>query len=200
MAKTIAEKLEGTCNPEAFKADDIFVRWGSWGLGKVPGDSHKSPLCAIPLYNACSPNEITFKQDEFSLVGVGPASKEFWIRVFCRHPDQQDLVKKIVTEYCEKLKEDSLPTVLCSQFPTSVIAPVYNLFFATERRRESKTSIRKLCTSCFLMSTVQFPFFHIRHIWGYCGTENLEARGGERKISHVAAWRPWRPLRDEAYA
>jgi len=63
-----------------FEESDIFVRWGSWGLGKVPGNIKKHPLSAIPLFNNGSPvKTILLMNPEkmFSLVGLGSKYVEY---------------------------------------------------------------------------------------------------------------------------
>jgi hypothetical protein len=85
----------------SFLESDIFVRWGSWSLGNVPGCKGKHPLTGILFYDACFPTKLKQLKNpqEYSLVGIGYEHVEYWIDVYVRHPEQQDLLRPIVDEY-----------------------------------------------------------------------------------------------------
>jgi len=85
-----------------FEKSDVFVRWGSWGLGAVPGHKDKHPLSAISLFANGSPTKVkklANPQEMFSLVGLGSKSVEYWIRVYVRYPEQQDVIRPIIEEF-----------------------------------------------------------------------------------------------------
>jgi len=85
-----------------FEMSDIFVRWGSFSLGAVPGYKDKHPLSAISLFANGSPNKLkklANPQEMFSLVGLGSRSVEYWIRVYVRYPEQQDVIRPIVEDF-----------------------------------------------------------------------------------------------------
>jgi len=85
-----------------FEKADIFVRWGSWSLGAVPGCKDKHPLSDISLFASGSPRKVkklSNPQENFSLVGLGSKSVEYWIRVYVRYPHQQNAIRPIIMEF-----------------------------------------------------------------------------------------------------
>jgi len=86
----------------SFKESDVFVRWGNWSLGSVPGCINKHPLSAISFYGPCFPMKLKHFEnphEAFGLVGLGTRYVEYWVNVYVRYTEQLEILRPIVQEF-----------------------------------------------------------------------------------------------------
>jgi len=86
----------------AFKESDVYVRWGSWSLGSVPGCSNKHPLSAISFYDPCFPMKLMqFENpnEAFGLVGLGTRYVEYWVNIYVKYTEQLEILRPFVQEF-----------------------------------------------------------------------------------------------------
>merc|ERR1719320_159845 len=85
-----------------FEETDVFVRWGNWSLGSVPGCSNKHPLSAISFYDPCFPmlvKQLENPHEVCGLVGLGTRHVEYWVKIYTRFSEQKDILRPMVQDF-----------------------------------------------------------------------------------------------------